>query len=403
MTSNLPIPEQRKYRGKVGVSSSRGSLRITIPKAISGKPGSYLNLGLKDTEENRKIALAKAALLSSDILYERVDPTLERYRVLKLEPLITPPETSQVVSLTSLYSDYIETKKENARPGTYKNGYLVTLSHIKKSPCADDAVDSKDTSYSQKIADWAGLSLTKDAGKRLMVQLHACFKWAIKSGRLKAITKSPFEGIDAQFVAKQRKTDENWSQLAFSSEERDRILDYFKQDSKSLPYYGYTAFSFYTGARPGEVIALTWDDISPGMTHIEFNKEIVNGVGGAISVKGLKTEEKRIFPINQQLKEILVEQRAKQNNGNSNLVFTSISGCPINPSGYFRPKIWKPALAALNIPYRKPYSTRHTFITHCLEAGMPVKDLSRLVGNSPNIIYKHYAGVNVRTLIVPQL
>jgi integrase len=35
---------------------------------------------------------------------------------------------------------------------------------------------------------------------------------------------------------------------------------------------------------------------------------------------------------------------------------------------------------------------RHSFITFCLEQGMDAKDVAKLVGNSPEIIYRHYAG-----------
>ncbi len=72
---------EKKYRGKVGVSENKGRLRITIPKSVSGKAGTYLNLGLSaDKAENWKVAQAKASLLESDILYEKVDKTYDRYQ-----------------------------------------------------------------------------------------------------------------------------------------------------------------------------------------------------------------------------------------------------------------------------------------------------------------------------------
>ncbi|MEO1561772.1 MAG: site-specific integrase, partial [Cyanobacteria bacterium J06632_19] len=46
------------------------------------------------------------------------------------------------------------------------------------------------------------------------------------------------------------------------------------------------------------------------------------------------------------------------------------------------------------------YQTRHTFITLALKNGMNVKDVARLVGNSPEIIYRHYAGQS-REIVVP--
>ncbi len=55
----------------------------------------------------------------------------------------------------------------------------------------------------------------------------------------------------------------------------------------------------------------------------------------------------------------------------------------------------------LGIEYRKLYQTRHTFITLALENGLDAKDVARLVGNSPAVIYRHYAG-NKRELFVPE-
>ncbi|MHC5861167.1 hypothetical protein [Nostoc sp.] len=43
--------------------------------------------------------------------------------------------------------------------------------------------------------------------------------------------------------------------------------------------------------------------------------------------------------------------------------------------------------------YRPPYNCRHSLITECLERGVPVTQLARWLGNSPEIIFKHYSGV----------
>jgi integrase len=67
----------------------------------------------------------------------------------------------------------------------------------------------------------------------------------------------------------------------------------------------------------------------------------------------------------------------------------------------FRKNVWIPVLAGLGIEYRKPYQTRHTFITLALEHGLDAKDVARLVGNSPEVIYRHYAGKK-RELFVPE-
>lgn len=68
----------------------------------------------------------------------------------------------------------------------------------------------------------------------------------------------------------------------------------------------------------------------------------------------------------------------------------------------FRKNSWKQVLEGLEIEYRKLYQTRHTFITLALENELDAKDVARLVGNSPEVIYRHYAG-NKRELLVPEI
>jgi integrase len=66
---------------------------------------------------------------------------------------------------------------------------------------------------------------------------------------------------------------------------------------------------------------------------------------------------------------------------------------------------WKVVLSQLEtIEYRNLYQTRHTFITAVLETPITMpdgttrlldaKDVAKLVGNSPETIYRHYAGAS---------
>lgn len=98
------------------------------------------------------------------------------------------------------------------------------------------------------------------------------------------------------------------------------------------------------------------------------------------------------------------------------LVFTTPSGVQLHEV-YFVNNVWrgrrhganthsgvvmKLANAGAISGYRCPYNTRHTFISHCLEAGVPVTTIARWVGNSAEIIMRHYAGVT-REVSVPEL
>ncbi len=188
--------------------------------------------------------------------------------------------------------------------------------------------------------------------------------------------------------------------------ERDEILNAIAISEKPFVrhYYNYYAFLFYTGCRPSEAIALTWDDddIVNDYEYIKFSRAVTDSEDGLCELKGLKTQDSRLFPINSQVKNILINQKKYQPDNPKNRIFASQRGRFVN-TGALRKRVWKPILLRLGIDYKKPYATRHTFITLSLEAGVGVKDVTKLVGNSPVTTYNHYASTDIRQIQVPDL
>ena len=74
------------------------------------------------------------------------------------------------------------------------------------------------------------------------------------------------------------------------------------------------------------------------------------------------------------------------------LIFTSTNGSAIDSKNFCN-RYWKPALAELGIDYRKPYNTRHTLISHGLEAGMNPVAIASLTGHNVRTLYENYAGL----------
>lgn len=69
--------EKDRYRkGSVAIIVSNGWLQLRFNW---GGKRHYLSLGLQESKANRKVAEAKAKLIASDIIYERFDPTLQKY------------------------------------------------------------------------------------------------------------------------------------------------------------------------------------------------------------------------------------------------------------------------------------------------------------------------------------
>ena len=388
--------QPKRSKGNFGVSVNRGCLRIAIPRFLSGENRKYLHLGLEDTPENRKFALAIASRMKSDLLYQRFDLTLQSYKPQKITETPQPQKTQ---TIAQLYQQYIETKRPTVRPGTWRGNYLVMLHHIQRSPFADVDPNLEKTGYAQKVLDWATQTLTPDTCCRLMVQLNACLKWSIESGRVN-LNRSPFEGMATKAKKLIKKSEDEETDInPFTRSERDTIIEAFKTSSHHCNYYYYVVFCFYVGCRPSEAIALTWNDVASDLSKITFRNAIVASVGGTQKCSGLKTQSRRVFPCNRQVQELLKQMQSTCQSGNS-LVFTSAKG-EVFSTGYFR-RVWVKILNTLRIEYRKPYQTRHTFITLCLEAGVDAKDIAKWVGNSAEIIYRHYGGHRT-DLSVPEI
>lgn len=373
---------QHRYKGKVGVRSFQNFLSLRLPRHLFDGQQKIISLHLPDSPENRQTAEDMAWEIELDVRRGTFDPSLKKYGF--SQECTSESKKQLCYTLTSLYEAYIQAHQDMVSPGTLKNGYLVALAHIKRSPFAELAITDIEAVL---LYDWAIANLTPDAGRRLMMQLNASFKWAIER-TLVPVEQSPFEGF-AQKVSKRfRAARPKTEIIPFSPSERDMIIQAFQENKRFKHYSNYVKFLFYTGCRPSEAIALTWANVATDFSWVAFCEVVVAGVNGQHRRNGLKTQKSRTFPCNSQLKEVLCNARSKST---SDIVFPSTKGKTI-AVGHFQQKPWKSILSQLPIIYRKPYCMRHTFITLCLESGLNVKDVAKLVGNTPETIYRHYAG-----------
>ncbi|MBW4464659.1 MAG: DUF3596 domain-containing protein [Pegethrix bostrychoides GSE-TBD4-15B] len=391
---------RRASKGSVQIKSSNGRLQLTF--SYDGKRH-YLSLGVPDTKFNRKAAEAKAKLIESDIAYDRFDPTLAKYKpqsaLTTVTPIITPTQTKP--SLAELWEQFIEYKRPQCSPNTMKYMYNVYSGYISKLPTQE--LDEAD-----KIRDYVLKHIPLDSGKRFITRLSACCDWAIKSGRA---SENPFNGMAAEIRLPKSAQTEGLNDInPFTLEERDAIIEAIatnkfcppKSGFSHSPYTPLVKFLFMTGCRPSEAVALQWKHVSKDLKQISFEQAMIGTESGRQIRQGLKTQERRKFPCNNSLQALLQSIKPKDFSS-EDLVFPSPKGKSINPDN-FRNRIWKTVLNGLEIEYRKLYQTRHTFITYALDpehGRLDAKDVARLVGNSPEIVYRHYAG-NKRDLFVPE-
>ena len=363
--------------GKVGVRSQHGRLSLRLPRSVFGGQQKIITLGLSDTPPNRRSAEIQAREIELDIKNGNFDYLLKRYKSKRYSH-----------TLAQLYETYMLARQDQVRPSTWKATYKPTLKRIQRSPFAQMPA-TLNLGQAYQIYDWAIASWAVNCAYNLMMQINACFNWAIERGLI-SLDKSPFEG----FAGKVRKAHKKQKSPInpFTAAERDAIIQAFQEHERYGHFCNYVRFCFFTGCRPSEAIGLEWDDIAPDFSWIRFHQAVVMG----IRCEGLKTQDSRIFPCNDQLKKILADTRQKSE---SQSVFSTKAGELLSLNSFNR--FWKKIIDSLPIAYRSPYHTRHTFITLCLERGLDAKDVARLVGNSAEIIYKHYAGSH--SISVPTL
>ncbi len=117
--------------------------------------------------------------------------------------------------------------------------------------------------------------------------------------------------------------------------------------------------------------------------------------------KANKTNKARTITVPVKVQAMLLARRRKGIKPND-LVFQSPVGGPIQVHN-FQCRAWKTVLKNAGVTYRKPYTTRSTMSSYCLEAGVSPLTVACLVGNSPEVIYRFYAGHVSGAGIVPEL
>jgi integrase len=372
---------------KIGIETLEGRLRLRFPRALFAGNQKYLSLNLADTVENRLVAEVKVRQIELDIIAGYFDPTLAKYK-----PDYQAAKKEKVYTLLDLWCDYVQFKSNQVEQSTVIRDYSLIEKRIKALPTSDikDAILIRNHLLSNYSAETT---------KRTLKQLNACCNWATTS---KLIEINPFKDL-AKTIKTKRK---NNTILTFSQEEIAIIIHAFASN-KYCPKYSPLAHSYYTnyvrllfctGCRPEEAVALKWKHISS--THITFAEAVPSDVRIR---KDTKTHQIRLFPINNQLRELLNDIGYEEA---EKLLFYNRNSRELNTHNFLN-RVWKPVLTNLVndklIRYYLPqYNCRHTFITLCLEAGISVKQVADMVGNSPEVIYKHYSGV-IKQLEVPEI
>ena len=275
-------------------------------------------------------------------------------------------KSSTFTRYESIYRNYIEDTNL---------GY-IKLSDLKKIPIQ--------RYYKDLLDKGKGYSAIANANKLL----NKFLRYAVEEGY---ILRNPLTGLK---LPKENETDiTKVNKIEVFKEEEIKKLVNSIGDEK-LRYL--VLFAFFTGARKGEVLALTNSDIKDGYVTINksvrrikvFDDEDNYHYEIKVTRPKSKTSNRNVpipKPLEKELKKLnLLVKKEKIKLGPAytehNLLFPSLTGNYIDASTLM--KSWKRALKKAEIPYRKFHALRHTYATTLLEKGASLIEVSRLLGHS---------------------
>jgi len=319
---------------------------------------------LRWTINSKRYSISTGIKANDQQAMKRLNDTIKRIeRDLKLgalrersyyKALINPK--NKPLSLAEIFQRFTATRRD-LQPSTKKIVYGTVQRILDKSQLTLDDAD--------QLPKWlANQGYSTHTIRKTLNRCNASLEWALEQN---LIISNPLTGVKLPKTKRAKQTD------PFSQSEIRAILQAFQGTN----YYSLVAFLLLTGCRPSEALALSWDKVNLPERFIEFDQALVAGE----LKQGLKTQLRRKFPINDQLKELLMQIPR----GNGDLLF------PVNWSNfrYF----WKRTLQKIGVRYRSPYHLRSTFISEAIKQGLNPAIVAKIAGNSPLVIFRHYLEV----------
>ena len=149
-----------------------------------------------------------------------------------------------------------------------------------------------------------------------------------------------------------------------------------------------------TGAREGELFALTWRNVNFQRGTVFFDSTLTEDEAGRLARTSTKTEKsKRAAPIGGDVLAALRGQyeRAEDKSPEA-YVFTDRLNGPLRKSNFIR-RVWRPLTERAGLPPTTFHCLRHSVATYLFEKDIPIEAISRLLGHATvaitDRIYNH--------------
>ncbi len=317
-------------------------------------------LGKRKSKQESNISGYTAAKKRAQELEYELEEDIVDMTFLKLDDLYHE-ERKDKVSITTLHTSY-KYDRERAR------NFLGNI----KAKKINSAVIQKFIDMEQKQG------LKKKTVQNHVAYIIAVLNWGVNYDKLdfNRVKKLNYKDDDEEFEATTLELD----QLA-------DMLVFLKENFYNL--YIPTLVSILTGARRGETLGLTWDDIDFENNLICFQNNLVNIEGKPVSKKSLKNKKKKKFvAMADFLKEELLEHKAE-------IAIPQLDNhiCSNYYTGQITPDYLTHAfhdfmLKKYNIEMRE-HDLRHTFSQLIYDNEILLIEKSKMMGHSDTQITKN--------------
>ncbi|WP_227591687.1 tyrosine-type recombinase/integrase [Acinetobacter vivianii] len=339
----------------------------------------WFTLDLTDTPAN----FSKAAKIREDFV------TKAKYGILKIEDIeavtVKPIKKSDAAQKTlpasnaPTFAHYAQEYLYNLsdhKHGTKKK-YLSILERLWMPLFADMPINTISSQMLRSAVngrEWSSSKTRNDA----LIPLRGAFELANDD---EIIDKNPCDRL------KNQKTQETEPD-PFNEIERERILNWLREKYLAIypTVYWYFVVAFWTGCRPSEIIALTWQDVDFLNKQIHINKGRVNGV----QQETTKTNKARFVDLNDFAFEAFQQLRLLTYLKYDHVFICDETGEEFTTQKSLSEK-FVAALKANDIRYRPAYNTRHTYATVCLMNGLNPVYVASQLGHSLVMLMKRYA------------
>ena len=386
--------DNENYKAKLGIVNvaPRGNsirIRFFYP---AGKAREF-TVGSK-TEDGFLKAVKIAQQINRDIELDQFDDTLASYSAKHAKAMAI---ANKPMNLLEVWENYKTYNKDRVAGTTIKNKWRSMENVLEKSNFLELA-DANN--FVKEQLSYYSLSTLKMVWSNC---LNPAVNFAIKQKKIKI--ENPYVLPSPQEVEEDID--------CYEKDEIYAILEALKKNTYNSPfsafkhdyYLHYTYFQSLTGMRPEEACALEWTDIFErnGRTYIRISKAYSKGV----LIPHTKNRTVRLFPVNEQLANLLEAMKRNKNPKNkNNTLFCGIKGGYFHADNFNR-NIWTKVVKGLMADkildrYLVPYTLRHSFTTRLVRSGeMDLKTISAISGHSVEILVSRYLKTN-QSIDIPE-